>query len=909
MSRNNSVTPKAKKQKPQGHPVPSTATVKQLYAMAVECAYPECAEPLYRERPDMTPILNSRVAHIRARSQGGARWDESMLPKDNADVSNLILLCEMHHSEIDAMPGAEMDFPVDMLREWKATQLERYRTARRSPSLSDEQVRDVAIASFGLDAVTAAVASLLPPSERTRDRAVLLERAAREADSRRRVRLLPAPKETHDRLITWMSAPHEDLPDVPPGCLLVLTGPTGRGKTERAAQWWDAGLLDAHLSPATHIPLWLDAREADQYGFKTLVVKALGDDPDGPCRVVLDGLDRIPAPRAAALLLGVREYASASGLLSVMATAWPGRWGTSDEQIEIQPWATGKGAELFRLTTGRDLPNRRSGESEEVLATPLSTLAAAASVLAGHGAGTSAAQLLRDLAANVIERQRPDGDSVELWSELYRLARMTIDQHGSVHAAEFGDEARCWRVTSNGLAVRRGDRLSFALPVLELHFAAESVRTGAVSVESVVGSDAFAWWRYAILFAVSPWEGGVDQSLMLRLASANPVAFSWVLEEMAPQRMRSLGFPGNTPPSRIVTVEEMRAAIQGIRDGFGDLGKLLYPRVAGEVQQWGAYQPEGQREPAAGSVAGDLAATADWPPTPEPMTAPGTRVTLFSVPKANVGCWLWAREQLKPALRDIVQHQRLEVAADSPIGRERIWTLARSITRSAPRPGRDVLETADVRDALGPEPAYGTSVLRLGGPSAEDLAWLREALDQTEATQLQHPRPATDRPAAHPRSLIDSWRCYSPELTCTVVAQVLKNAVTGYQDMVELNLSSSRSALDLYAMLPVCIVAHVVWPSDVSQVGQLTYRFERDRRPGVDARSPQVEVTLAATLGEATWQPTNDWFRTRRSLNERRHHNIALPTAQPRAVTNLAYRWLADDLAAVGWVTPGINFS
>jgi hypothetical protein len=43
------------------------STVKQLYGTASTCAHPACDEPLLRWFDGLdTPVLNSRIAHIRA---------------------------------------------------------------------------------------------------------------------------------------------------------------------------------------------------------------------------------------------------------------------------------------------------------------------------------------------------------------------------------------------------------------------------------------------------------------------------------------------------------------------------------------------------------------------------------------------------------------------------------------------------------------------------------------------------------------------------------------------------------------------------------------------------------------------------------------------------------------------------
>ncbi len=130
------------------HPAPTTATIKGLYADAVMCAYPDCTESLYRsDASSGRKILNSRIAHIAARREGGPRWDAAMTPEENRAGNNLILLCIRHAAEIDD-PVKVQDFPSAFLQQWKQRQLEGPSTTGTGLKLSDEQVAEVGARSF-----------------------------------------------------------------------------------------------------------------------------------------------------------------------------------------------------------------------------------------------------------------------------------------------------------------------------------------------------------------------------------------------------------------------------------------------------------------------------------------------------------------------------------------------------------------------------------------------------------------------------------------------------------------------------------------------------------------------------------------------------------------------------------------
>lgn len=128
------------------HPKPTPATIRGLYANAFSCAHPRCSEWLYRhETGSARPILNSRVAHIHARSPRGPRWLPGMSSDDNRRAENLLLLCIPHSYGVDE---DETRFPPEMLQEWRLAQLQEHLELLQSWSITDDQAHEVARESF-----------------------------------------------------------------------------------------------------------------------------------------------------------------------------------------------------------------------------------------------------------------------------------------------------------------------------------------------------------------------------------------------------------------------------------------------------------------------------------------------------------------------------------------------------------------------------------------------------------------------------------------------------------------------------------------------------------------------------------------------------------------------------------------
>lgn len=94
---------------------PSQKTVKRLFAASGNrCAFPDCYAPLIEQSGTVT----GEIAHIKASSKAGPRFDPEQTNEERHSFGNLMLLCSRHHTVIDS----EADkYPVEVLMEMKRT--------------------------------------------------------------------------------------------------------------------------------------------------------------------------------------------------------------------------------------------------------------------------------------------------------------------------------------------------------------------------------------------------------------------------------------------------------------------------------------------------------------------------------------------------------------------------------------------------------------------------------------------------------------------------------------------------------------------------------------------------------------------------------------------------------------------
>lgn len=78
---------------------PSLKTVKRLFAISRNlCGFPSCGIPLV----EVSGTITGEIAHIRASSPNGPRYDSVQSDEDRHGFGNLILLCARHHTVIDS---------------------------------------------------------------------------------------------------------------------------------------------------------------------------------------------------------------------------------------------------------------------------------------------------------------------------------------------------------------------------------------------------------------------------------------------------------------------------------------------------------------------------------------------------------------------------------------------------------------------------------------------------------------------------------------------------------------------------------------------------------------------------------------------------------------------------------------
>lgn len=96
----------------------SIKTQKMLWGRAASrCGFPDCQKELVMDATQTDDeSLVGEACHIVARSEDGPRGDSGLTPEQRDEYGNLILLCNVHHKQIDDQPG---EYNVNKLLEIK----------------------------------------------------------------------------------------------------------------------------------------------------------------------------------------------------------------------------------------------------------------------------------------------------------------------------------------------------------------------------------------------------------------------------------------------------------------------------------------------------------------------------------------------------------------------------------------------------------------------------------------------------------------------------------------------------------------------------------------------------------------------------------------------------------------------
>jgi hypothetical protein len=247
------------------------------------------------------------------------------------------------------------------------------------------------------------------------------------------------------------------------------------------------------------------------------------------------------------------------------------------------------------------------------------------------------------------------------------------------------------------------------------------------------------------------------------------------------------------------------------------------------------------------------------------------------------------------------------------LARERTYMLAAFVSEFGSGRQRRPIRVAELRDrvAIWMEEVNASVRATWQGTGrrvdSDDIRWLSAQLTRQHPDELEPPWPTGDQPHTGKWA----WQSYSPDITITLATEIVREALIGYRQLVETNFAAFGDALGLYSMLPVRaegLVGRFADKADASSVELLFVLHPEPPHPTTDR--PRVDLRLVTRYHDPTFWEFGQTHRraTRTTFGPHPLHDLELPLHAACPATNLAYQWLARDLAALGWLNNGRPF-
>ena len=718
------------------------------------------------------------------------------------------------------------------------------------------------------------------------------------------------------------------LPAIAAQGLTVLEGDFGSGKSVTLERLHQQDLALACQDANAPVPVYLDAKSVHGPLSEavTSTARPVGDVHLLGVRLVLDGLDDVPVTRACELIAQARALVSGRDGSRAVAAARPGlpdlRPG---DRVPYPPLDTEEADALAQRIIGT--PNWVPSDSEavrEAMRLPLFVIIAALSRQEGGQVPSSRIDFLDNLAARAL--RRPGADHISTRTLLAKLARLTIEAQGPVPAGEAGSEAEIGSLTATRLVVHRDRTIAFGLPVLEEYFGGKAVLELGLPARVLNSPGELERWRYplALALAAAGWERSV--TLLEPILSRHPGIAAWLLHEGIPEDGRG---SSAAVPSAERCGERIHHALTALMPALAPAVGLLKisgpqaapPLVLGVHTSGEELLTLARHTPTADGTTGVIA-------VPEPLDWNDLQV--FTGPDGSFASgwpavdyaawpWRWSMDWITGELAAFLKRRDLHVHLPGPAAVERRWAVCRAITNQKshfcePISAADILtglqRHTDLPNLMAAHLAPG---LMATGPELRSLLQKLESGTGVEPDGAVHcPYPVPDLPADTSRWILGH---FSDQRLAELASHIHENALAIYRAACERWLPGLIPTLGLGCILPVQIVGEVYRDQQDDPGGFLAHLRSFDTLP-----LPAGQASTATFTYRAKPRAGNQWDRLRRRRDDigsaiQRLHPGSAPWARPRFVhgafnapsdtpaTDLAYRWLWEDLQALRIVT------
>lgn len=676
--------------------------------------------------------------------------------------------------------------------------------------------------------------------------------------------------------------------------LVIVAAPVGAGKSFIAERCMQQAIAIALEDPMAPVPLYTRLASLPEALPEWVERRAgpIGDPRLVGAFVVLDGADESGARPAVQVLEEARVLVNAFPATRVLLTSRP-LPGISDarERVDVPELSQEDAQSLIEHVSGRDDTGRMYWSLDtsvrEAVRRPLFAVMYGALYADDQPVKVrTRADIVRELVEHVL---RGRGDLAAGLEEL--AARAIAGGEGHVHRSELGAYAELQTLLNTALLTEDGVLIRFGLAVFQDWFGAQHLlRPGAfeAALTSPLQRDR---WHASTLIAIAQATPERGNQILLWLLAVDPGFAFRVIDEC----VASHGFGPNATLGRGARAygEEVQLATQEMARALGAIGLDIFPvngagrpysfAVGTDRDQLLYGRLRDQVEPRVIELAASgLREARDW-------TVRGHA----SIEDRPGWAFNFVLRDVRRRLQELLSASAIQVTDCPQYDREMAWLLALTLLQRGEFNHRPI-PLAEVR-ARDDWLERGAWVRRRSTIIPCDP--LLDAIDAGE--ELTFPWTPPDRePPPH-----WIWAPYSDDQMLRRTRDVYSAAMQIYRALVSARFSSIAERLEHWRLFPARLIGILDPGSPLGFEGHPGLHSYFEPLPEASADEIRIELGPRSAHSEPanldavyrTERPDASWLRpwTQSSLIE---------IFGPAPATQLAYRWLCDDLTAIGLI-------
>ena len=698
--------------------------------------------------------------------------------------------------------------------------------------------------------------------------------------------------------------------------LTVVAGSQGVGKTLAVERLFQNAIKDALDDYSKPVPLFVRARDINRplREYVEGVIQEYAFPSIQGALIVIDGLDEVGTANANTLLNDAIPYLYANPHVTAVVTTrlLPGLQ-YEGQRIDV-PALNEQGAlQLLSKVTGRTvkLNELRSWalSLQDAAKYPLFAIMIGAELRGdSHIAGTRPSDLLDLVVRRALRNAGDQEDEVD--DLLQDLAVKTVSSGESIAYSDVHHKRTVRnRLIDSRLVSEESERIDFALPIFREWFAARAFVEGRVTLDQI--QPIKDRWIFPIAIALNSENKDLGRLLIATLARSDPGLASLVLEEVGSSWFATDAV-GELPAETDLEIgQEIRRAMEDWGIGLGALMPAIGPVTHdGNISTLGIELNSRMVCTAWYSGIEQLNPVVKLPEHTDPFSGQydpdWSRWSDRTIPPIRDWPWVITKDMLVDSLSEQIGSRRLALQSTDTM-REITFDFARSVTaKGITAPLRvNVSEVLRYID----EAAAKYASLHVGGSLylAEDIQLIRQHLVQLQADGevfISEPWPGPNKVRPMDRS---SWRWHETftkqqllERTKAVYAAALRI----YTSIVDIWFPAFGNRLQLKCILPVRLEGRLFipnppsrgregpyltwWPRPLGEHEESQVAFELGSRD--PASNDSTRLAIEAARQESLNRVDGFWHSTER-----------LHVDGPGPATELAHRWLINELREIGW--------